>query len=338
MRLYVNQLEQHLRQNLEPVYLIFGDEPFQLLEAADSIRMCARSHGFVEREVMFAELDFDWREFQGAYHNLSLFAERRLIDLRLPTGKPGNEGAHALIAYAKHPPVDTLLLVQAGKLDKTAINSAWLKAVDRAGVVVQVWPLSGNQTAEWIATRMRDYGMSPDQEAVRLISTRVEGNLLAASQEIDKLLLLYGKAPLDATKILEAVSDSARFTIYDLATAALEGKIERAIKILHGLQAEDVKPPLVLWSLTELVRELLPMAYELSKGCSIDKVTQSVWQRRRPAIQKTLRRYPYQRWCYLLRRCAHADRIIKGSDKDKEWDELLQLILGICGQPMLDTV
>lgn len=338
MRLHSNQLEHHLNQGLKSLYLVFGDEPFQILEATDSIRKCAKTHGYIEREVVFAEPDFDWRELQGACNNLSLFAQHRLIELRLPTGKPGAEGSETLVAFAKNPPADILLLVQAGKLDKKGINSAWVKAVDQAGVVIQVWPLSTSQTEAWIDRRLRERGMIPDKEIVRLLTARVEGNLLAANQEIDKLHLLYGEGPLDTAAILEAVADSARFNIFDLADAALAGEVERSVKILSGLRAEDVTTPLILWSLAEQVRELLPMSYELTKGQPIAKVTHSVWQRRKPVIQRALNRQPYPVWCQLLRRCAHADRIIKGTDKDREWDELLQLALGICGQSMLDTV
>lgn len=338
MKLSIAQLEHHLQQELKPVYLIFGDEPLQLQEAADWVRSSANSNDYAERELMFADTDFDWNEFLGACNNLSLFAQRRLIDLRLAKGKLQNEASQALLTYAKRPPEDMLLLIQAGKLDRAAMNGAWFKALDRAGVVVQVWPLSDSQTVAWIAKRLRSRGLVASPEAANALATRVEGNLLAASQEIEKLCLLYGQGPLEVKAVLDAVTDSARFSIFDLADSALAGDSERAVKILCGLQAEDIKTPLVLWALTAEVRALLSMSYQLTQGESIVQLTRAVWPKRKPLIQSALSRHSYPNWCLLLRRCARVDRMIKGLDKDREWDELLQLTLGICGLPMMVTI
>jgi DNA polymerase-3 subunit delta len=338
MKLSIAQLEHHLQHDLKPVYLIFGDEPFQLQEAADWVRSSAKSNGYAERELMFAELDFDWTAFLGACNNLSLFAQRRLIDLRLAKGKLQNEASQALLAYAKRPPEDTLLLIQAGKFDRAVMNSTWFKALEQVGVVVQVWPLSESQTVAWIAKRLRSRGLVPSPDAISTLAARVKGNLLAASQEIEKLCLLHEQGPLDVKAVLDAVADSARFSIFDLADSALAGESARAVKILWGLRAEDIKPPLVLWALTTEVRTLLSMSYQLTHGESIIQLTRAVWPKRKPLIQSALSRHAYPNWCMLLRRCARVDRMIKGLDKDREWDELLQLTLGICGLPMMDTI
>lgn len=337
MKLHLGQLQRHLENELKPVYLLTGDEPLQMMEAADSVRAAALAQGFSEREVVVVEPGFDWRELHQVSGNLSLFAKRRIIDMRLLAGKtPGNQGSTVLKSYAQHPPADTLLLIQMSKLERNALNSAWLKALDQAGVVVQVWPLNNNQAREWIARRMRLQGMQADNEAISLLAARVEGNLLAARQEIEKLSLLFGQQRLDATAIYEAVADSTRFNVFDLADAALVGEAGRAARILYGLQAEDVATPLVLWSLTEQVRGLVAMSFALSQGSSISEVTHSLWQRRRSLVTKALSRHTHAVWCRLLRRCAQVDRSIKGgAGKDREWQELLQLVLGICAERLL---
>jgi DNA polymerase-3 subunit delta len=338
MKLHLGQLKGHLENGLKPVYLLTGDEPLQMMEAADSIRAAAQDQGYIEREVVVVESGFDWRELYQVSGNLSLFAKRRLIDMRLLAGKtPGHQGSAVLKSYAQQPPADTLLLLQMSKLERNALNSAWLRALDQAGVVVQVWPLNNHQSREWIAKRMLLLGMQANDEALSLLAARVEGNLLAARQEIEKLSLLFGERRLDATAVYEAVADSTRYNVFDLADAALAGEARRAVRILYGLQAEDVGTPLVLWSLTEQVRSLVSMSFALIQGSSISEVTQSLWQRRRPLVIKALSRQTYMDWCRLLRRCAQVDRTIKrGAGKDREWQELLQLVLGICAEKLID--
>jgi DNA polymerase-3 subunit delta len=312
--------------------LISGDEPLQVLEAGDSIKAAASNQGYSETELMIVEPGFEWQELIQVSGSLSLFSERRLIDLRLQSASPGSQGSKALQAYSKQPPRDTLLLIRMGKLDRKAAKSAWFRALEEVGVVIQVWPLNLVQTQEWIAGRMKSKGLLPDTEAVRLLAARVEGNLLAARQEIEKLSLLYGQGHLDAAKVFDAVADCARFNIFDLADAALAGEAGRAVKVLHGLRAEAVGSPLVLWSLTEQVREMVKLSHELTKGHSVARVVQAVWQKRRSLFTRALSRYSYLQWCAILRHCAQTDRIIKGANKDREWDELLQLLLEICGQ------
>ncbi len=335
MRLRRDQLAAQLAKELLPVYLITGDEPLQLMEAADAVRERARALGYTEREVMQVEPGFDWGALQAASDSLSLFAEQRIIDLRLPTGKPGVQGGKALEAYAERPAEDTVLLIQAGKLDKGALNAKWAKALERVGALIQVWPLSAAETPRWVAQRMRSRGLKPMDDAVKLLTDKVEGNLLAAAQEIDKLSLLCGPgARVDVQTVVGSVADSARYNVYDLADAALQGDAERGVKILNGLRGEGVEPVLILWSLTREVRSLTSMADELARGASADRLLQSVWQKRRPLVKRALQRQSAKVWRDLLHRCALADRVIKGQAAGSVWDELLQLVLGISGKPL----
>ncbi len=329
MKIRLNQLSQHLQRGLAPVYLVSGDEPLQAMEAADAIRSHAREQGYSERQIMSVETGFDWSGLAAATDNLSLFAERKLIDLRMPTGKAGVAGGKALAEYAKQPAEDTLLLIQTGKLDRSAANSAWVKAADKAGVHLQVWPLSQTELIDWIATRLRQRGFKPEREAVQLLTNRVEGNLLAAAQEVEKLSLLYPQGALNVQQVLAAVADTSRYSVFDLADAALAGNTVRAVKILDGLRAEDVKPPLVLWSLADQLRQLAAMSHELARGMSMDAVLRPVWAKRQALMRKALSRQRPETWLRLLRRCAHADRVIKGQTQGKSWDELLQLAVGL---------
>ena len=337
MRLSFNQLATHIEGQLAPVYLVAGEEPLQITEAADSIRVRARDLGFTEREVMEVGPGFDWGEFQAASNCLSLFAERRLIDLRIASVKPGPAGAKALSHYAKHPPEDTLLLITTGKLDRSSVNSAWFKALERVGVVIQVWPLSAAETTSWIAMRLRQRGLIPDQEAVRLLAARVEGNLLAAAQEIEKLSLIHNESTLDAQATLSTVADCARFNIFDLVEAALAGDTARAVRILNALRAEAVAPPLVLWSLTDQLRGLLTISWSLQQGLTFEKAATNVWQKRRPLVKRALSRLAPNSLYPLLRHCARIDRVIKGNEPGREWEELLQLTLKVCGEDLLKT-
>ena len=337
MRLQPDKLEKSFERGLKPVYLISGDEPLQVLEAGDSIKTAAAKQGYSETELMVVEPGFEWQELLQVSGSLSLFAERRLIDLRLPNASPGKAGSKALLAYSKQPPQDTLLLIRMGKLERSAMTSAWFRALEEVGAVIQVWPLNIAQTQQWIARRLKTHGFLPDSEAVKLLAARVEGNLLSARQEIEKLCLLYGQGQLDAAMVFDAVVNSARFNIFDLADSALAGDTGRAVKILYGLRTEAVGTPLVLWSLTEQIREMVKLSHGLTQGHSMTRLVQSVWHKRRPLVTKALGRYSHAQWCALLRHCAYTDRVIKGMDKDREWEELLQLVLEICGQTRVDT-
>jgi DNA polymerase-3 subunit delta len=340
MKLRLNQLRASLDKDLVAVYMIAGEDPLQAMLAADAVRDAAGARGFDERLVLHAESGFDWAELRLAAGNLSLFGIRRLLDLRMLTADPGAAGAQALIDYAGDPPPDTVLLVQSGRLDRAALNSAWLKAIDRVGIVVQVWPLSARETVQWISARLAESGVKATGEAVNLLAERAQGNLLAANQEIEKLTLLYGKAarveePLDVRTILADVADGARFSLFELADVAVAGDCAKAVRILHSLAADGTTPVLVLWSLTEQVRVLAGMSHQIVHGMSVEQATQSArQQKRRVWLQQALNRETAATWEAWLSRCARGDRIIKGQEPGNAWDELLKLTLGICGRPL----
>lgn len=337
MRLRLESLISHIKQPLLPVYWVSGDEPFQLDEACGLLRQAAQQQGFSERQVYHVDRGYDWDQLRQSVDSLSLFAERKLIELRLPTGKPGTEGSKALQQYAAQAQADTLLLIVSGKLEPAAQKSKWFNAVERAGAVLQVWPIDAARLPQWLGRRLQLRGMQATPEALRLLSERSEGNLLAADQELEKLLLLYGPGKLDVDQVQAAVTDSARFDVFDLVDEALGGHAERVCRVLFGLRGEGVEPVLILWALEREIRALAQMARQCAEGVSVDQVmsTQRVWDKRKPLIRKALSRSQAGQWERLLLRCGRLDRVIKGQDTGRAWDELLELGMSIAGRPAL---
>jgi DNA polymerase-3 subunit delta len=331
MKLYIEKLEVHLKQGLLPVYFFSGDEPLQLGEAADAVRKQAREEGFSEREVMHADKGFDWEELLASGNAMSLFAERKLIDLRLPSGKPGKNGAVALVEYAERPPEDTVLLITSGKIDKASQQAKWYKGLDKVGATLQVWPVDVADMPRWLEQRMRSRGLQPEKEAIAMVSDRVEGNLLAAAQEVDKLVLLNGEGPLSAEQVETAVADSARFDVYNLVDTALLGDVSRVTRMLEGLRGEGVEPIQILWALSREIRNLADLAGQLEGGKGMDSVLARVWAKRKGPVRRGLQRHNLARWQMMLRRAARLDRLVKGQATGNAWDELLQLGLMMAG-------
>jgi DNA polymerase-3 subunit delta len=338
MQLKPEQIDNHLRKQLAPVYFISGDEPLRVLEAADAVRAAARKNGYDEREIMTVQPGFDWGNLMSEAGNLSLFSQRRVIDLRIPTGKPGADGSKALRAYVENLPEDTLLLITAGKLETAARKGKWVQALDKAGVVVFVWPLNGQEFNAWVMQRMQQRGLIPAADAVALLAERVEGNLLACVQEIEKLYLLQGEGEVSAADIIALVADNARYDVFNLLDSALSGEAARSIRILQGLQAEGMAPQIVIWALSRELRQLTGMADTLATGQPVQSVLSRyrVWPpERKPVLAAALRRLPSARCKSMLQQCAHADRISKGQAAGNTWDELLHLTLALAGKQAL---
>lgn len=337
MRLRAESLAEHLSRPLLPVYWVSGDEPFQIDEACKQIRRAAQAQAYTERQVFHAERSFDWQQLRQSTENLSLFAERKLIELRLPSGKPGTEGSAALQDYVKAPPPDTVLLVISGKLEASQQKSKWFSAVEQAGAWLAVWPLEANRLPQWIAQRLRLRQMQASPEAIQLLVDRIEGNLLAADQELEKLCLLYGSGQIDAAQVQAAVSDSARFDIFGLVDDALDGKHGRLARVMFGLRAEGMEPILVLWALHREIRALAQMARECEAGQSVDRVMASyrVWDKRKALVRKALQRGTARDWAAMLTTCSRLDRLVKGQGTGRAWDELLELAFALAGRSAL---
>ena len=330
MKLRADQLEQNLKSSLAPIYIVSGDEPFQLGEACQTIREQCRAQGVTEREVMHVDRSFDWYQLTDSSNAMSLFAERKLIEVRMATGKPGDAGAKALAAYAENPSSDNVLLLVTGKLDGRA---KWFKALETAGVYVQIWPVEPARLPQWISFRLKQRGLQASPEAVKLLADRVEGNLLAADQEMEKLLLLNGPGQIDVQQVIEGVADSARYDAFGLMDAALAGDPARVSKVLFGLRSEGEEPIALMGAINYQLRTMCNMAADVATGQSIDAVLAShrVWDKRKTLVSGALQRHPLKRWQGFIWKSGEIDRMIKGLAQGIVWDELLQLCLRIAG-------
>ena len=333
MRLYPEKLADHLQQKLLPVYLVSGDEPLLLQECCDQIRQKARAENCNEREIIEGGLsNFNWQDILHSASNMSLFADRKLIELRLPSGKPGAEGSKALCEYLDIASGDDVLLIVSGKIDKQSTNSKWYKALDKAGVTVQVWPVDAKNLPRWLQQRVRNAGMNIDDDALRLLCERMEGNLLAAVQEVEKLKLLAADSKITMQTVTEAVSDNARYNLFDMADNALKGNASVSLRMLYGLRAEGTEPPVVLWALVREIRTLYEAQLDCDSGQSTQQALSSrrVWQNRMPLMQAALTRHDTHSLSLLLEQAAKADGSIKGFADGKPWDNLSRLVIMLC--------
>ena len=333
MLLKGEQLAAHLDRDLKAVYVVYGDEPLLVIEAADAIRAAARRKGFDEREVLTAIAGFNWNELHLATGNMSLFGGRQLIDLRIPTGKPGREGGKAIQDYCARPSPDALLLVTLPGLDWTEEKATWLKALTEAGVAVKLIPPNLAELPAWIAGRLRRQQQKAGNDALHFIAERVEGNLLAAHQEIQKLALLYPEGELSLQQIQEAVLNVARYDLDGLREALLSGDVARLTRTLDGLQQEGEAPPLVLWAMTEEVRALAQVKAGQKQGQPVDALLKEarVWGARQSLFKRALPRIKESTANAALEDAARIDRMIKGIGGGDGWTEFLRLGLGLAG-------
>jgi len=335
MRLKPELLLGSLKKVLEPIYIVTGDEPLQVGETTDLIRKQALEQGYSSREILDVDAKFDWNLLIHQTENLSLFSDKKIIDLRIPKGKPGREGSAALVEYCKRIPEDTLLLITLPKLESAQLNSKWVKTLDKSGVLVQIWPIEVNALPQWINKRLQQAGLKASTGAVQMLAYQGEGNLLAASQEIEKLALIHENPEIEITAddIQDAASDNARFDVYKLVDSALEGNATRSTHILTGLKAEGVATPIIVWALAREIRNLAMMAAELQKSSNIQPLFRQyrVWEKRKPIVSNALKRIGQKQWLSLLQRCHMADKSVKGLLKQDTWLILEKILLTIAG-------
>jgi DNA polymerase-3 subunit delta len=335
MRLKPNQLTQHLnRQGLAPLYLLTGDEPLQMMESADILRQFARKQGFIERIIFTVETGFDWSSLNQEAESLSLFANKRLLELRLSNKSPGNEGTKALINYTNNLPRDTVLLITADKIEASKQKTKWFKALDERGIILQIWPLNRTDLPKWIAQRLKNYKLQATPEAINIIAERSEGHLLACSQEIEKLYLLYGSGQIDIAQIFESVTDSARFQVFDWVDTVLVGNVQRSVRQLQRLKTEGIEAILVNWALNREIRNLYHITYAIKSGQNQQQVFKNyrIWATRQAAIAHAINKHRTPRqWQKFLQKTVEIERIIKGMKTGNVWDELQQLSLRVAG-------
>jgi DNA polymerase III subunit delta len=322
-------LANHLSGQLLPAYLVSGDEPLLTGEAADAIREAARAAGFTEREVHFIERAGDWDDVRASGANMSLFGARRVVEIRMHTGKPGVAGGAALVALLKVKDPDTLYLILTPRLDRDAQGSEWMRTLEAVGAWVQAWPIDAQRLVGWLTARCRKLGLDATDDALELLAVRTEGNLLAAHQELTKLTLLAAGKRITVEAVLESVADSARYDVFQLGESVLAGEAPRALRMLAGLRAEGTEPTLVLWALAKSMRDV----WNAQPGGGRPQG----WQRpgAAAALAQAQRRAPRLSFRDLARRASRADRMIKGRLAGDAWDELALLAGDLCAQPAM---
>ncbi|MEM7465462.1 MAG: DNA polymerase III subunit delta [Pseudomonadota bacterium] len=317
--------------DIKPVYLVFGDEPLQLMESCDVIRDALRAGGFDERLVFEVERGFDWNELLVSLGGMSLFAEKRIIDVKLGDRKPDKTGTEIIENFLANPTSEDTLILSANKLDRNQQRSKWFKAVEKSGVVVQAKQVSGRALESWVVARAKSKGLKLDREVADLIATRAEGNMLAAAQEIEKLTLQYSDELVDSDAALKAVTDSARYDVFKLIDCVLAGNAKQSIRMLRGLREEGTEPIVINWALNKELRSLSAMSMDVERGGSISQVTSSagVWRSRLNLVENALRRQNAKRLGRMFRRTIKIDRIIKGAADGNPWDEMELLCLAM---------
>jgi DNA polymerase-3 subunit delta len=338
MKIRPEQLMGTLRSEQKPLYWIAGDEPLLIEESASLARNWFKEAHFTEREIFDVERGFKWEQFNHAVNNLSLFSEKKIFDVRLQTSKLEKDSKEAVSAFLNINNPDLVLLIRSPKLESTQLNSKWFKSIISQVVIVQVWPVGRENLGSWLSNRLIKEGINPDKEALRLLTDKVEGNLLAAIQEIEKLKLLANKQGqpinLDADTAMQVIADSSRYTAYNLIDSALLGDSVRSMKILINLKAEGTYPLIILGAITRELRILLPLVEEKELGSGINGIIESnrVWFNRKKAVGSLLQRCTSQQLWKMLARSQKIDQAIKGASSSNPWDELNFLILELCGK------
>jgi DNA polymerase-3 subunit delta len=341
MQVRLDALPAHLAKRLAPLYVVHGDEHLLAIEAADRIRMAARHAGYTERDVLAVDRHFHWSRLAESGQSMSLFGDRKLIELRIPGGKPGKDGSAALQAFAKTvTDGDTIILITLPRLEREQKSSAWFGALDAAGITIEAPLVDRTRLPAWIAERLAAQGQSADAEALAFLVDRVEGNLLAAHQEVQKLGLLHPTGKLGFEQVRDAVLDVARYDVFRLGEAMLAGDAPRVARMVDGLRGEGESPVLVHWAITEEVRALLRAKLGVASGQSLSTLLRQlrVWGARERLFETALKRLSLPALRNALTRAAEIDRIVKGlrnlgaTPMGDPWTELSRLGVAIAGR------
>ncbi len=327
MRIDSEDLPRHLSKGIGTLYVVHGGGLLLAIEAADTIRNAAREAGYTEREVIIAEQHFKWAELRNSAQSMSLFSSRKIIDLRIPSGKPGIEGAQALQEHCENLNSDTLTLITLPRLDSTAMKSKWFTALEQSGTIISADEIPLAALPAWIAARLKRQGQSTDTDTLAFLAQRVEGNLLAAFQEIQKLALLFPEGPLTFEQVKDSVMDVARYDVYKLSEAMLAGDAERYVRILDGLRAEGTATVLILWAVAEDIRTLAKVVRAMKQSGNLANALREarVWGVRQKLVERAAMRFTPTFAERALRQAALIDKLIKGLRHGDVWDELLQL-------------
>jgi DNA polymerase-3 subunit delta len=328
MPLKIEQLPASLERGLAPIYLVGGEEPLLLQECCDQIREAARTRGYVERELLQADRGFDWSELRQV-STPSLFATQKIIDLRIPTGKPGREGAKVLTEWADAPDLNMVLLVSCGKWDAGSRKSKWAAKLERAGQRIDIWPITARDLPRWLEQRMRQHGMQPDTEVVDILADRLEGNLLAAKQEIDRLALIRGAGKITVEDVLKVVADSSRFDAFTLAEHMFSGNLREGLRVAAGLKRMDTPLPMLLGALLRELKIIETFRLAMRSGEYETAVFRrlNVWHNRQDVVRMAARRLGTRQLYEAFKMLSLIDRQSKGRAKGDPWQSIDTLLL-----------
>lgn len=329
----VEQLKSDLNKIIRPVYLIYGEEPQQLTEALDLVRATALNKGFTERVTLFAESGFDWNELRSALEVCPLFSDKTIVDLRLSGNQPNKVGSEIISDYLNQPNSDNVLLLSAQKLPKNTVKSTWLRLAKSIGMVKQFWPLSSKELLNWLAERASQRGLSIEREGINILAARVEGNMLAAAQEIEKLYIDFGERNLSGADIEQWVSDQSRYDVFSWVESTLEGKVSRSLRILNRMQLEEIAPLLINWAITRELRMLIDCCGEGSKPDLTVLERSGIWNKRKQILKRAASRLDKETLLKSQIYCSFIDRVIKGAEQGDAWQCLRELCAMIALAP-----
>ena len=335
MRVNAEQLASQLQKGLLPVYLVFGDEQMLVEESADEVRQKARQLGANERQVWHVEGRFDWSQIQWQEQTMSLFDSQRLLEVRLPSGSPGKEGGEAFRRFVDNPPQDTTLSIISGKIDSRSQKSKWFNELDRVGATIPVWPVDMANLPRWITQRLKQRSLTSSPAVAGLIAERVEGNLFAAAQEIEKLVLLCPDGQVSEETILASVADNARFQAFGLMDTVFKGQAEKIPRMINQLKSEGNDILAIFSAVSWSLHRMVDMAFELNQGTQIEQVFRAqkppIWDKAKPITRQALERHDAKKWQQFLQQMAEIDQAAKGTVPKCPWTLLESLCLNVAG-------
>jgi DNA polymerase-3 subunit delta len=332
LKVYPDKIEAALQRSIATIYIVSGDEPLLVQETCDLIRLGLKNAGYLERELFHVEAGFDWQQVLFSANSMSLFAEQKLLEIRMRNASPGDKGIDVLKSFVEDPPEGTVMMLVLPRLDQKSQRTKWFKTIEQAGTFVQVWPIDLKDMPNWVNNRFRKAGLNATRDAVTVMVQRLEGNLLAAVQEIERLKLSSVDGKVDVQQVQEGVADNSRYDVFALLDAAVGGDPVRTLKVARGLQLEGTEMLYILAMLSRELRDLAMMADEVKSG-SLDSALKKgrVWPKRKNLVSRCLRDHGGKDFLELLSRTADIDAMVKGIHKGDPWDELISITLQLAG-------
>lgn len=337
MKIWANKLTAELNKGMQPVYVVSGDDPLLVQEACDEIREHLKAKGFSERDLHHAEGSFNWSLLLESAGSMSLFAEQKLIEVRLPNGKPGDQGGKVLSELAANPDGDNVLLLVLPRADQSMQRAKWFKTLEGAGMLVQIWPVDAKELPRWLEARFRRAGLTASRDAVMSMAERIEGNLLAAVQEIERLRLIVRDNRVDVQDVLDGVADSARYDVFKLIDSVLAGDSARAVRMSQGLQNEGVEILFIVSMLSRELRNLEQIKLQVNQGMSMQEAFRKarIWDKRSGPVKRSLERHSVAKLQQLQLITGSIDRMVKGLESGDPWRELQNLLMAVAGASSL---